>query len=469
MKAIVANVLFGGIFGCLSYANSTQANPVPAPSADAGQIISSRLSSTKVTTITPEFNSNLNLERYHQQFQYNISASVSRIQPNNYPARQISLTNDCISCNSDRVNKRPPSLADRPYVHKSIKSELQLGFQSTFWSSTSKKKYWGVTTIEHWGNDSERISLPKLDYISSAPTLGSGSSLLTFSGGGDRNLALPVVLDRENTAGEFEQFRGGIAYHHGFFSQLTMGVGVVYEDNLAGFTQLTYDSDILPLKTTVSLLLRSNVDNVEVRSHIRLQPAQNFVFNFHSDAKQQKFDADWAIYPGFNIVAKANSKNRRYSTGFKIALQNNYFSLNASATINSEQNLQWNLSSQIGRLKFSHKSDRHESNSEVSNPIFNSTNLGFGCSAFVRYQTQQTKDGQQEFLVWGGRINSQTKVSPNKHQWSIDLSYGNSDRGKGLIANGSVALKPDLFLKLNYQEISAVSDRTNIKLQLSSN
>jgi hypothetical protein len=89
--------------------------------------------------------------------------------------------------------------------------------------------------------------------------------------------------------------------------------------------------------------------------------------------------------------------------------------------------------------------------------------------AFVRYQTFAGKKEQQEFMVWGASIHSQTQVGQNQHQWNFDLGYGNSSRGNGWVANASVALQPDLFLRLGYQEISPLSDETKIKLQLSSN
>ena len=75
-----------------------------------------------------------------------------------------------------------------PYIHKSEQIDLVLGFQDTFWSSTNKRKYWGVTTVEHWGKTNNRGSkLLELDYTNSAPILDVGSSSLTFSGGGNEN------------------------------------------------------------------------------------------------------------------------------------------------------------------------------------------------------------------------------------------------------------------------------------------
>ena len=513
MKAIVANVLFGSIFGCLCCTNSTQASPVKAQSEKAGQIkqIKTARSSVRQNEKMPQvfnllgdvfsvdalqsLNSDSNLARYPQRLNYSIFAGSSLKRRINYALdRPNSRPHDCILSFCDReayptdyraaysidnreINpistgielavERLPPLTHQPYVHKSAQAELQLGFQPTFWSSESKAKYWAVTTVEQWGSSYERADTSPLNYINFAPALASGGSLLTFSGGGDRNLVLPVALDLDrNNAPEFEDFRGGVAYHHGVFPQLTMGVGFFYEDKLSSFTQLTYDSDFLPLKTTVSLL--SKTSDTEVRSHIRLQPASNLVLNFHSDATQQRFSANWAIYPGLNFIANANSKNHSYSTGFKVALQNNYFSLNASATLDHQQNLQWNLNSQIGRFELAHSSDRHKSSLELNNPVLDTMDLGFQCSAFVKYQVQHNPHRASEFFVWGGRIRSEAKIARHRHEWSIDLGYGDNSRDRGLIANGSIALQPDLFLQLGYQEVSAVSDETKIELKLSS-
>ncbi|MBW4534891.1 MAG: hypothetical protein KME09_13230 [Pleurocapsa minor HA4230-MV1] len=484
MKAIVANVLFGGIFGCLSCANSTLATPVKPRSPQQRQIVSANT----------EFN---------QQLKQTVFSSSSVPLQTNYFFPQISPKTDCVLnfCDraaearreasakayryayplgephrqewtlpnsSEQTSDQLPSLPQQLYIHQSYQNDLVLGFQKTFWPSKNQHRYWGITTIEHWGKHEQQTNPSSLNYTNSAPALALGSASLTVSGGGNHNLAKPVTLDRGfNAVPEFEDFRAGITYHHGITQQLTMGVGFVYENALVGFTQLTYDGDILPIKATISLLAQES--GIDFHTHIRFQPSSNFVANYYSDAEKQKFDVNWGVYPGLTLVARGNTKAKYYSAGIKVAIHNDYFSLSATAALDHEQNLQWQLNSQIGGLQFTYNGNQNKSNLELSSQLLDSDNFGIQCSAFVKYQNVSGKKEQQEFIVWGAKIHSQTQVSPNQHQWNFELGYGTSSEGNGLIANGTIALQPDLFLKLGYQEISAISDETKVKLQLSSN
>ncbi len=448
MKAIVANVLFGGIFGCLGWNNSVLANPKFVNQRSLG-ISNASIFSTKL---------------FPQQ-------ALPEIPPMLGLINRILTINKLDSFNS-LVNLEDNdyfSAGNEPYIYDSEETDLVLGFQNTFWPSTNKHKYWGLTTVEHWGkNNLQELVLPQLNYTDSSPVLAVGSSTLTFSGGGNNNLGERAVLeqDQDNQAQEFEEFRGGITYHHGVASQITMGVGFIYEDNFAGFTQLTYDSDILPIKTTFSLLAKKST--VDLHSHVRFQPASNFVFNYYNDEENQKFDLNWGVASELTLIAKGNTQTESYITGMELAVQSDFLSLSASAAFDHNHDLQWKLNSQIGGFKLAYSSDQKKSSSELNTDLINAENLGFKCSAFIKYQTRLKKNEQEEFVVWGGKLQSAKKISPNKHFWTIDLGYGSGIHGDGLILNSSVALKPNLSIKLDYQEISEVSNEEKIKLQLSS-
>ncbi|NJK54591.1 MAG: hypothetical protein HC939_00805 [Pleurocapsa sp. SU_5_0] len=491
MKAIVANVFFGGIFGCLSYANSTLATPVKSESIYSQQIMPAQLltrSTRSSVPVIPQLldvidnvlptaglqsfdyavNSSLN-KGYHQWLEHTMSSSFSLPLQTNYFFPQISSETNCglaFCDNRSEQNSRLLSSPQQADLHKSYQGNLVLGLQKTFWSSDNQHQYWGITTVQHWGQNEQQSNPSSLNYIDLSPTLALGSSTLTFSGGVNNNLAKSAILDQSfNVTQKFEDFRGGIAYHHGITQQLTMGVGFVHENTLAGFSQLTYDSDILPIKATISLLAKES--GIDFYSHIRFQPTPNFVANYYLDAEKQKFDLNWSVYNGLTVIVTGNSKTKSYSTGVKIAIDNNYLSLHATAALDNEQNLRLQLNSQIGRLKFTYSSNQYQSNLELRGQLLNLDNLGLQCSAFVKYQTSGKK--QQEFMVWGANIHSQAQVSPNKHQWEFELGYGTSSDDQGWMANSTIALQPNLFLKLGYQEVSAVSDETKIKLQLSSN
>ncbi len=450
MKAIVANVLFGGIFGCLGWNNSVLANPKFVNQRSLG-ISNASIFSTKLLTqqALPEIPSMFSL--------INHILTINKFKLDSFNSSLNLENNDYFSGENE------------PYIHDSEDTDLVLGFQNTFWPSANKHEYWGLTTVEYWGkNNLQELTLPQLNYTDSSPVLAAGSSTLTFSGGGNDNLVKQDVLeqDQDNQAQEFEEFRGGITYHHGLASQITMGVGFIYEDNFAGFTQLTYDSDILPIKTTFSLLAKKST--VDLHSHVRFQPASNFVLNYYNDEEHQKFDLNWGVASELTLIAKGNTQTESYSTGMEIAVQSDFLSLSASAALDNNHNLQWKLNSQIGGFKLTYSSDQQKSSSEINTDLINAENLGFKCSAFIKYQTRLKKNEQEEFVVWGGKLQSRKKISPNKHFWTIDLGYGSGIHGDGLIVNSSVALNRNLSIELDYQEISDVSNEEKIKLQLSS-
>lgn len=444
MKAIVANVLFGGVFGCLSWSNSAWAEPIPkkpSPSIPHNATFSAKLSSQTDLKDRPR-----------------IFSLVDRL---------LSISPKTLNPSFTRQNELGFPLAKKPYIFKAEQTNLVLGFQNTFWSSVNQDKYWGVTTVEHWGKDLDpELDSPKLNYIDAAPILAAGSSTLTFSGGGNNHLGAQSNLDRDEVDSfNFEQFRGGITYHRGLVEQLTLGVGFVYEDLLVGFTQLTYNSDILPLKTTLSLLTKESA--TVLHSQIQFKPSQNFVVNYHSEEAKHQFDLNWGIASNLTLVGKGDSQQDSYSAGVKVAVHHEFLNLSATAALDNNHNLEWQLSSQLGGFKFFHSYNQQKSTSELTSNLIDS-GIGFQCAAFINYQTQPVKQEPEDFMVWGGKLHSATQIRQNTDRWSLDLGYGSGAHGKGFIVKGAIALKPNLVLNLDYQEISAVSDETKVKLQLSS-
>ena len=455
MKAIVANVLFGSILGCLSLSDSACAKPLNANSKQSPTPESPQLLSSNKLSLVPQI--------------INLVDRIFTVNKSN--TSNFTIDEEAQIVFSDRFSlnlseNRNLALDKVPYTYRDSQGDLILGFQKTFWQSNNNQKYWGITTIEHWGEGertSQPINLAKLNYTHLSPALPSGNSTLTLSGGGERNLA-----KKNNISREFEQFRGGVSYHHGVVDDVTMGVGFVYEDYLIGFTQLTYNSPDFPVKSTVSLLAKES--GLDFSSHVRFKPAENFVFNYYHDREKNKFDANWNVLSGLTgltLLADGDLRDDSFSTGIKVAVHNDYMSISAKAILDSENNFQWNLKSNIGGVKFVYGNSKDKNTSQIDLSLIESNIFSFRCSAFVKYESAVEND-EDEFLVWGSKIQSSAKITPSQHLWSVNLGYGNSPHGSGLIASGALGLKPNLFLKLSYQEISATSDDTKIKLQISS-
>ncbi|BAZ43862.1 hypothetical protein NIES4102_08640 [Chondrocystis sp. NIES-4102] len=441
MKAIVANVLLGGIFGCLSWANSAEAHTLSV--SQPASIISFKFSPEKLPVMPKlaDFLSDI------------LKVDKLKIEPEKQYIWRDNLDYQIIP------QQENFDLGKGYYIYEKDKSKIILGLQDTFWSTEKKQQYWGITTIRQWGKNSDiKVNLSRLNYLKSAPILAAGSSALTISGGGEKNLT-----KRSDYTQEIKQLRGGITYHRGIVKQVTMGVGVIYDDFLTAFTQLTYKSDRLPIETTLSLLAKDS--QVNFYSHIRYKPTQNIILNYYyNQQKKQQFDFSWKVISGLTFTAKGNTKNDSLTTGVKVAINNPYLNISANAAVDNNNNVQWNLKSQIGSLQLIYNSTQQQRTSELNIKLINSQTLKIQCVAFIKYDDQIIPN-QQDFTVWGGKFQS---INKKDHQWSVELGIGSGSYGQGLIASGYIALKPNLDLRLTYQGISAISDETKFKLQLKS-
>ena len=455
MKAIVANVLLAGIFGCLSWIDPafTEPSNSPTPTIPDRPLAAAKYSKRQKLPVIPQLSGSIDrvieLDKSNRfSLKVDYGEYIFRDRPN-----WANIDRDFLT-------------SKRPYIDRSEQIDLIFGFQNTFWPSQQKQKYWGVTTVKLWGQNEPPPNSSGLNYSNSAPTLATGNSALTVSGGGNDNSIEAASDSSTKYFSNSEEFRGGVSYHHGVAKDLTVGAGFIYDNLLLGFTQFTYDSDLLPIRTTLSLLAKDS--QINLHSHVHFEPAPNFVVDYYYDEEKQKFDFNWDIFSGLTVLAKGNSKNKSYSTGIEVALRNDYLSVSATAAFDLDRNLQWKLNSQIGRFKFTYSNDNSKTSSELNTKVVDTSSLGFGCSVFVEYQTREVKNEQEEFMVWGSKLQSTKKVGANKHFWTLNLGYGSGERGKGLVVESAIAVSSDLFFKLNYHEISSASDDTAIKLELGS-
>lgn len=505
MKAIVANVLSGSIVCCFSFPRTVLANPqvsqarqFPIPTilpvkflaynqlpifADSVNYFDLNILRRNMRTLhrfghiltpityTRECTS---LDRLFLKRQQQLVNSPF------YPKAQLTkaqlIFDDSLNLQTTFVKTESLSLEQQPYTHYDREGKVILGFQKTFWPSHNSEKYWGLTTVEHWGGRNTGSNLSSSDLTDASPSLPSGDSILTFSGGGDENLVdktnqrleQPPSSDGEvssDSPGEFEKFRGGVAFHQGVSSDVTMGVGFVYEDLWVGFSQVTFKSDRIPLKTTVSLL--TGESGLEIHSHLRFEPSQNFVLNYYNQQEQQKFDLNWKLIPGLSLIANGDSQQKSSTAGIKIDIRNNYFSLSAKAEFDHNQNWHWHLNSRLGPVQLVHASNHLESKSEFNYDLLKSGSKGWQFSLGVKYETRTLEDGPENLTMWGGKWHSAAKIN-NDYRWTFSLGYGYGSQGSGAIASAITTLQPNLQLKLTYQEISAVSNETDFKLELSS-
>ncbi len=455
MKLTLVNGLVGSIFCCLIWSPPALANDLQQVPSEMPARLSASLFTSDRLSIFP-FHVNLVENIISLEKQKGIDILLNR---DNWL-----MFDPHINPNLILIKNRNISLTNDAYTHKNERGKVVLGYQNTFWPSQNGQKYWGLTTVEHWSkNNTQTVGLPTQNFVENAPTLPAGDSALTVSGGGKQNL----VAD-EKSPGEFEEFRGGVAFHRGVYQGVTMGVGFVYEDLWEGFSQLTFGGDRFPLKTTVSLL--TGQKGLGFHSHVAFKPSDNFVVNYYQDETKQKFDLNWGMIPGLNFIARGNSKQESMTTGLKISLNSELFSLSAKAELDNNDSWKWNLDSSLGIFQLIYASNRQQKNSEVNLNLLKFESFGFQCTLFLKHETNQKKESEtaESFLVWGGKLHSDDKFKGNNYRWALELGYGSGVHGHGVIASVSTVFQPNLRFKVTLEEISAVSDETKLKLQLSS-
>ncbi|MGK7949182.1 MAG: hypothetical protein AB4368_10365 [Xenococcaceae cyanobacterium] len=460
MKAIVADLLVGCAICCLIPFAPAQANSLIQKTkiADKPVFLSAKkLQYNLFPSIPLDFNfKNSNLDFFisldNQEYLNNI------INPESLLFNDPSLTLDLAI-----VKQQNLALGKKPFSHQDKDTNLILGFHPTFWPNQTGK-YWGLTTIEQWGkqktNQAVQLQLNQHQNNNNL-LLPEGISTLTISGGSKKNL-----VKKDNLLGDIEDFRGGVALHQGVSNDLTLGVGFVYDDFLLGFSEISFQPEDIPLKTKVSLMGRDQ--GLELHSHVIFQPAENFVLNFYSKDSEQKFDLNWGLISGVTLTAKGNSDKESLQAGLKFAFKTKYLAFAASAMLNNQERMEWQIDSKLGDLQLKHTNKPLKTSSELSYAFLSSHKNGFQCSFFVNYESRELKRSQEYLNVWGWRLNSGEKLDNKKYRWTFDLGYGSGSQGAGIIASVSKSLKPDVLLKLSYHEISVTSNEPKFKIEIGS-
>ena len=98
--------------------------------------------------------------------------------------------------------------------------------------------------------------------------LPKGASALIASAGIGHN------TKSERLLGNFNQFRGGLAYRRGVNESLTVGAGFVQDGTAQGLAEVFYVPDGIPLQAAVSAMVDLRDGKTRVNANVRYQPAK---------------------------------------------------------------------------------------------------------------------------------------------------------------------------------------------------
>ncbi|MEO1374500.1 MAG: carboxypeptidase regulatory-like domain-containing protein [Cyanobacteria bacterium J06635_10] len=305
--------------------------------------------------------------------------------------------------------------------------------------------------------DGQLTATPEIreaNFTSLPGQLTKGTSAIIVSSG----------LNRENTAnsflGNFNDFRGGVAYRLGVTEDLTLGTGVIYDKSMLGLGELFYQPSGFPLEVAFSGLLGTD-EGLEYNADIRFRPSNNFDLSLNSDRLSQRFRANWRAFKGVNFRASGNTRENALSGGFSYSRSSRNFFTSISADIDTNNNFRWNLSSRLGKLQLRNSGNEIATNSQLSYNFSKSSSTGNSLN--LNYET--SRENNLASLNW--RYRSKSRNRYGRSLFDFDLGYGIGSQGSGIIASASTGMITGMNLRARYQSISTTSDRSSFRIELS--
>ncbi|WP_313933789.1 MULTISPECIES: carboxypeptidase-like regulatory domain-containing protein [unclassified Calothrix] len=287
--------------------------------------------------------------------------------------------------------------------------------------------------------------------------LPAGGSALVVSGGLRRQLS-----NNNSFIGDFTDFRGGVAQRWGIASDLTVGIGGVYDGSLRGLAEIFYQPENLPLKVALSALSGEQWD---INANVTFQISPSINTRFISDRFKTRFDFDWRMSSWLSLFGGVDSRDGEF-VGLQITQHNQNSYTFARLTYNSDNYLRWNLMQRLGQLELKSNGNEVSSFSELAYYFSPEKFTRQGNSLYVSYETNDIFANSDRLASFGWRYRSPQVTLNGDSLWELQLGYGLGSQGSGIVAAIGTNIIPGLSLRGRYQGISATSDEPSFALEL---
>ncbi|MFG6104827.1 carboxypeptidase-like regulatory domain-containing protein [Leptothoe sp. EHU-05/26/07-4] len=293
--------------------------------------------------------------------------------------------------------------------------------------------------------------------------LPMGASALVLSAGFNRQRN---NQEEPQFWGDFHNFRGGIGYRTGVSESLTLGAGVIQDSSLTLLSEVFYSPSNIPLKAAMSVMLTPGDSDVDVNADMRWQPTDDLAIDFNSDRFSQRLRADWQLLPSIALTASGNTRDDALAVGTRVNLTRGKFYLFGLANVDTNGNLRWHTNARYGSLGLRHRGDEITTQSQLIYNLSGNPANSLGHSLNIGYETRNLNDFSQLAMAsW--RYQSSDRNIDGRSLWDIELGYGIGTAGSGPFANFATGILPGLDLRARYQEVSAFSDQSTFRLELS--
>ncbi|MBF2064025.1 MAG: carboxypeptidase regulatory-like domain-containing protein [Calothrix sp. C42_A2020_038] len=290
--------------------------------------------------------------------------------------------------------------------------------------------------------------------------LPAGASALVVSGGLRRQFS-----DANSLIGEFSDFRGGMAQRWGLSSDLTVGIGGIYDQSFKGLAEIFYQPQNVPLKVALSAL---SGDQWDINANVTFDISPSINTRFTSDRFKTRFDFDWRMSSWLTLLGGVDSRDGGFG-GLQVAHNHKNSFTFARVTFNTQNYLRWNLLQRLGQLELKTNGNEIASFSELAYYFSPQKFSNQGNSLFVSYETSNIFQPSDSLTTLGWRYRSPQRTLNGNYLWETQLGYATGSQGSGIIATLSTNILPGFLLRGRYQGVSTTSDEPSFGLELVSN
>lgn len=288
-----------------------------------------------------------------------------------------------------------------------------------------------------------------------------GASATIISGGWQRQLS---GANNQSLLGEFTKFQGGVARRWGVSENLTVGAGVIYDQNIKGLGEIFFRPDNFPIEVAASVLSGDKDRNWDINADVRLFPTKNVTARFNTDKFSSRFNLDWRISPNLSLLGNYDTRNG-WETGLQTSFSAGKFLSLGRFTVDAENRWRWNLYQRFGLLSFSHQGNEIGTTSQLDYNLSGGSVSQSGHSLLLGYETRNLNQFDDlATLAW--RYRSPEQAADGRNLWDVELGYGVGSRGSGAIMMLETAVIPGLLVRGRYEGGSLSSEQDSYSLEI---
>ncbi|MEH2087632.1 carboxypeptidase regulatory-like domain-containing protein [Nostoc sp.] len=288
-----------------------------------------------------------------------------------------------------------------------------------------------------------------------------GSSATIVSGGWRRQLS---GANNQSFLGDFTKFQGGIARRWGVSENLTVGAGVIYDQNIKGLGEIFFRPNTFPIEIAASILSGDKDSKWDINADVRLFPTKNITARFNTDKFSSRFNLDWRISPNLTMLGNYDSRNG-WETGLQTSFSLGKLLTLGRFTVDAENRWRWNLYQRFGLLSFSHQGNEIGTTSQLDYNLSGSSVLQGGHSLQLGYETRNLNQFENlATLAW--RYRSPQLATDGRNIWDVELGYGMGSRSSGVIVMLETAVIPGLLVRGRYEGGSLSSEQASYSLEI---